>query len=50
MFQPDVAVGAPGEDEGAGCIYIYLGGPAGLVNSPSQRIAAKQVSLSSLIL
>ncbi|BFY98250.1 hypothetical protein BsWGS_01290 [Bradybaena similaris] len=40
----DVAVGAPGEDDGAGCIYIYLGGLAGLVNSPSQRITAKQVS------
>ncbi|CAG5117311.1 unnamed protein product, partial [Candidula unifasciata] len=40
----DVAVGAPGEDDGAGCIYIYLGGLAGLVNSPSQRITAKEVS------
>jgi integrin alpha 8 len=39
----DVVVGAPGEDDGAGCIYIYLGGLAGLT-SVSQRITAQEVS------
>lgn len=34
----DIAVGAPYEDNGA--VYIYLGGPNGIISKPSQRLAA----------
>ncbi|KAI8774665.1 integrin alpha-4, partial [Biomphalaria glabrata] len=40
----DIAVGAPGETDGAGSIYIYLGSTNGFVNVPSQRIQASQIS------
>lgn len=35
---PDLAVGAPYEQNGA--VYIYLGGPDGLASKPSQIIYA----------
>lgn len=34
----DIAIGAPHEDNGA--VYIYLGGPNGLISKPSQRLPA----------
>ncbi|GFN80459.1 integrin alpha 8, partial [Plakobranchus ocellatus] len=34
----DVAVGAPGEDGGAGSLHIYIGSPLGLSDPASQRI------------
>lgn len=34
----DIAIGAPHEDNGA--VYIYLGGPNGIISKPSQRLAA----------
>ncbi|KAK0070558.1 integrin alpha-4 [Biomphalaria pfeifferi] len=40
----DIVVGAPGENDGAGSIYIYLGSTNGFVNVPSQKIQALQIS------
>ncbi|XP_059144978.1 integrin alpha-3-like [Physella acuta] len=42
----DIAVGAPDEDDGEGCVYIYLGGTSCYVNTPSQRISPSQLGLS----
>ncbi|KAK0070564.1 integrin alpha-4 [Biomphalaria pfeifferi] len=39
----DIVIGAPGENDGAGSIYIYLGSLNGFVNVPSQRIQASQI-------
>lgn len=43
---PDVAIGAPYEEGGRGCIYIYQGYKTGLWNSPhyTQRVCASQVA------
>lgn len=40
----DVAIGAPYEDSLSGAIYIYNGGPDGLLDVFSQRIAGQEVS------
>ncbi|XP_013088231.2 integrin alpha-8-like isoform X1 [Biomphalaria glabrata] len=45
----DLAVGAPGETDGAGSIYIYLGSLNGFVNVPSQRIQASQIKVPVLL-
>ncbi|XP_042215019.1 integrin alpha-PS3-like isoform X2 [Homarus americanus] len=39
----DVAVGAPFEDGGRGAVYVFRGGPQGLVTKPSQKIFARDI-------
>ena len=34
----DIAIGAPYENDGEGAVYIYLGGPDGVVQPESQKI------------
>ncbi|CAL1527686.1 unnamed protein product [Lymnaea stagnalis] len=40
---PDIAVGAPGEDNGAGCIYLYMGTSVGFNKVSSQRLSAREI-------
>lgn len=37
----DIAVGAPLEGDGAGAVYVYLGGPQGVVTPHTQKITGK---------
>ncbi|XP_005089679.2 integrin alpha-4 [Aplysia californica] len=39
----DVAIGAPGENYGEGCVYIYLGTRTGLRQPFSQRLCSSQL-------
>ncbi|XP_037089732.1 LOW QUALITY PROTEIN: integrin alpha-PS3-like [Pollicipes pollicipes] len=40
----DLAVGAPYEDDGRGAVYVFRGGPGDFGTTPSQRIAARDLS------
>lgn len=37
-FIPDIAVGAPWEDDGRGAVYVYMGNAKGLNKENVQRI------------
>ncbi|KAK3511058.1 hypothetical protein QTP70_030093 [Hemibagrus guttatus] len=41
----DVAVGAPFDEEGAGCVYIYQGSSDGLKKEPAQVLKGKDLNI-----
>ena len=38
LYATDIAIGAPYENNGVGAVYIYLGGPDGIIQPESQKI------------
>lgn len=42
IIVPDIAIGAPWEDDGKGAVYVYRGGEKGLHKRHAQRVTVAE--------